>query len=48
MLHALDGQDGEVLWSFDAQLAIRGDPVVVPNAIVVTTAGSEVIVIAGD
>jgi outer membrane protein assembly factor BamB len=47
MVHAIDAATGEVLWSFDAESAIRGELVVVPGAVVATTAAGEVIAIAG-
>ena len=47
MVHAMDAETGEGLWSFDAESAIRGELVVVPGAVIVTTAGGEVIAIAG-
>jgi outer membrane protein assembly factor BamB len=47
MVHAMDVENGEGLWSFDAESAIRGELVVVPGAVYVTTAAGEVIAIAG-
>jgi outer membrane protein assembly factor BamB len=46
IVYAFDA-DGIVLWVFDAGSPIRSEPVVVPGAVVVTTAGGEIIVIAG-
>ncbi len=47
MVHAIDAENGEVLWSFDAESAIRGELVVAPGAVIATTAAGEVIAIAG-
>ena len=47
LVHAIDVETGKVLWTFDAGAAIRGELVVVPGAVVATTAAGEIIVIAG-
>lgn len=47
LVYAFDAGSGIVLWTFDAESAIRGEPVVVPGAVVVTTAAGEIIAIAG-
>ena len=46
-VHAIDVEIGEALWSFDAESAVRGELVVVPGTVIVTTAAGEVIAIAG-
>ena len=47
MVHAIDAESGVVLWQFNAESAVRGELVVVPGAVVVTTAAGEIIAIAG-
>ncbi len=47
MVHAMDAETGLGLWSFNVESAVRGELVVVPGEVVVTTAGGEVIAIAG-
>jgi outer membrane protein assembly factor BamB len=47
MVHAVDAESGIVLWQFNAESAIRGELVVVPGTVVVTTAAGEIIAIAG-
>jgi len=47
MVHAVDATTGLLLWSFDTGAAVRGELVVVPGGVVVTTAGGEIIAIAG-
>jgi outer membrane protein assembly factor BamB len=47
MVHAIDAESGVVLWQFNAESAIRGELVVVPGAVVATTADGEIIAIAG-
>jgi outer membrane protein assembly factor BamB len=47
MVHAVDAESGMVLWQFNAESAVRGELVVVPGAVVVTTAAGEIIAIAG-
>jgi outer membrane protein assembly factor BamB len=47
MVHAIDADSGVVLWDFNTESAVRGELVVVPGAVVVTTADGEVIAIAG-
>jgi outer membrane protein assembly factor BamB len=47
MVHAINAEDGKVLWSFDARSAVRGELVVVPGVVVVTTADGKIIAIAG-
>ncbi|HUP17098.1 MAG TPA: PQQ-binding-like beta-propeller repeat protein [Acidimicrobiia bacterium] len=47
MVHAVDAESGIVLWQFNAESAIRGELVVVPGAVVATTADGEIIAIAG-
>jgi outer membrane protein assembly factor BamB len=47
MVHAMDAETGLGLWSFNVESAVRGEVVVVPGAVYVTTAAGEVIAIAG-
>jgi outer membrane protein assembly factor BamB len=47
MVHAIDAENGVVLWQFNVESAVRGELVVVPGAVIVTTADGEVIAIAG-
>ena len=47
MVHAMDAETGKGLWSFNVESAVRGELVVVPGAVYVTTAAGEVIAIAG-
>ena len=47
MVHAIDAESGVVLWQFNVESAVRGELVVVPGAVVVTTAAGEIIAIAG-
>jgi outer membrane protein assembly factor BamB/tetratricopeptide (TPR) repeat protein len=47
MVHAVDAESGSVLWQFNAESAVRGELVVVPGTVVVTTAAGEIIAIAG-
>jgi outer membrane protein assembly factor BamB len=47
MVHAIDAENGVVLWQFNVESAVRGELVVVPGAVIVTTADGEIIAIAG-
>ncbi len=47
IVYAIDAGSGIVLWSFDAKSPIRGELVVVPGAVVATTADGVITVIAG-
>ena len=47
MVHAIDAESGVVLWEFNVESAVRGELVVVPGAVIVTTADGELIAIAG-
>jgi outer membrane protein assembly factor BamB len=48
VLHAVDAATGMGLWPFDAGSGIRGEPLVVPGAVFVTTADDLIIAIAGE
>jgi outer membrane protein assembly factor BamB len=48
VVYAVDAASGQPAWSFDAESAIRGELVVVPNAVFATTAAGELVVIAGE
>jgi outer membrane protein assembly factor BamB len=48
VVHAIDAATGTGLWSFDTGSGIRGEPIVVPGAVFVTTSAGEVIAIAGE
>lgn len=48
LVHAVDAANGQARWSFDAGSAIRGELVVIPNAVFATTAAGELVVIAGE
>ncbi len=47
LVHAVDAETGTVLWQFNAESAVRGELVVVPGTVVVTTAAGEIIALAG-
>lgn len=47
-VQAVDGATGELLWSFNTGSGIRGEPVVVPQAVFVATASGELWAIAGE
>jgi outer membrane protein assembly factor BamB len=47
MVHAIEASSGLPIWSFDTGAAVRGELVVVPGAVVATTADGEIIAIAG-
>ncbi|MGH8927265.1 MAG: PQQ-binding-like beta-propeller repeat protein, partial [Acidimicrobiia bacterium] len=46
IVHAIDAVDGAPLWQFNAGAAVRGETIVAPGAVFVTTADGEIIAIA--